>query len=364
MINPSAVETSDPSLGTCGDGIDQDCDGLFVACDEDGDGFPSDRDCNDQDPAINPDATEICQPEGAERIDENCNGRFDELAECERDDIDGDGAIDCLVSPVAGCDCNDCDAGIHPMAPEICANGVDEDCDGLDAACAPDDLDSDGWVGGRDCREMDPRFNQGAFDDCRTPDDESCGRAPCSASPDTDQDGYSEPAACEGMPEITPFRAEVCDSIDQDCDGTADEILGASVAYLNDALPPIPGGLRWMWPEPSRSAPGGLRSPAESAQSIFEATSPTAESCRGGDNPCNPVAGRDFADECVNGTCNCSFETVDPPLGGCDGRECCPPNPDVGPNSGGCKDLQTDFDYCGRCSTSCASTGGRADPSA
>jgi len=35
-------------------------------------------------------------------------------------------------------DCNDTDAAIHPGMAEICGDGVDQDCSGLDLACAPD----------------------------------------------------------------------------------------------------------------------------------------------------------------------------------------------------------------------------------
>lgn len=46
-------------------------------------------------------------------------------------DLDGDGF------PLPA-DCNDADAGVNPSAPELCANGFDEDCDGLvDCADAP-----------------------------------------------------------------------------------------------------------------------------------------------------------------------------------------------------------------------------------
>lgn len=43
-------------------------------------------------------------------------------------DNDGDGYLD---SACGGNDCNDGHSGIHPGAPEICRDGVDNDCDGL-----------------------------------------------------------------------------------------------------------------------------------------------------------------------------------------------------------------------------------------
>ena len=62
------------------------------------------------------------------------------------EDNDGDGYGDPAVSVTAceppggwvadSSDCDDGDASIHPTAPEICENGVDEDCDGSDISCS------------------------------------------------------------------------------------------------------------------------------------------------------------------------------------------------------------------------------------
>jgi len=77
-----------PTPEVCGDGIDNDCNGLVdandpacaaVCTDADGDGYAIEGgacgpiDCNDADAAVNPGATEIC----TDGIDNNCNGLTD-----------------------------------------------------------------------------------------------------------------------------------------------------------------------------------------------------------------------------------------------------------------------------------------------
>jgi alpha-tubulin suppressor-like RCC1 family protein len=46
-------------------------------------------------------------------------------------DVDGDG--DCFTENQD--DCNDNDNSIYPGAPEICGDGIDQDCDGSDKIC-------------------------------------------------------------------------------------------------------------------------------------------------------------------------------------------------------------------------------------
>ena len=59
--------------------------------DDDGDGFPAAKDCNDADPAVNPGQSEIC----GNGVDDNCNLVFDEedAIGCSKfyGDVDGDG---------------------------------------------------------------------------------------------------------------------------------------------------------------------------------------------------------------------------------------------------------------------------------
>ncbi len=63
LINPDSEEIPNNN-------VDEDCDGVIVVIDQDGDGFNSDEDCDDTDADINPDAEDI--PENG--IDEDCDG--------------------------------------------------------------------------------------------------------------------------------------------------------------------------------------------------------------------------------------------------------------------------------------------------
>jgi len=92
--------------------------------DDDGDGYYAGDDCDDTDASIYPGAPEICD----DGIDQDCEGS-DEA--CPAPDNDGDGYD-------ANDDCDDADDTIYPGAPEICDDGIDQDCDGTDAVCGGD----------------------------------------------------------------------------------------------------------------------------------------------------------------------------------------------------------------------------------
>jgi hypothetical protein len=131
-VHPGAMET-------WYDGVDADCDGANDY-DADADGYvdeawdgmeggtaPGRGDCDDTDPTVHPDTVETWY----DGVDTDCDGANDY-------DADADGFVDEAWDGMEGGtapndgDCDDADSGIHPDAPEILDDGVDQDCTGDD----------------------------------------------------------------------------------------------------------------------------------------------------------------------------------------------------------------------------------------
>jgi hypothetical protein len=166
--------------------------------DNDGDGFNSRNDCDDSNPNVNPGASEIC----GNNIDENCDGVVESCTACT--DLDGDGYS--VEGNACGLvDCDDSDPAVYPGAPEICNNNIDNNCDGFtDESCtACTDADSDNYyaeaacgpVGqALDCNDANGNINPGAAELCNGVDDNCDGQVDegCPvADGDTDGDGLS-----------------------------------------------------------------------------------------------------------------------------------------------------------------------------
>jgi hypothetical protein len=185
--------------------------------DADGDDWTVDEgDCDDTNPNVNPDATEVCNG-----IDDNCDSVIDEgVMRTFYADNDGDGFGD-ATSTTEACtppngyvdnpgDCDDTKATTNPNAVEIC-DDVDNDCDNV-----PDD----GLATSTYYRDMDKDGFGNAYnsvDDCAQPDGYVTNSGDCN----------------DNNASINPTATETCDQADNNCNGTVDE--GVTATYYQDA---------------------------------------------------------------------------------------------------------------------------------
>jgi len=240
-------------------------------------------DCNDLDNTVFPGQTEKCNGKdddcNGQTDEQGAVGCSNFLGDHDRDGFGVAGDQKCLCAPAApydstkAGDCNDASADRYPGAPEHC-NDLDDDCDGLtDEAGAVEcvtyylDGDNDGWgVTGQskclcepaapysataiaDCNDSNSAVFPGAIEACNGLDDDcdaqvdEAGADGCSDFfYDNDGDGFgvagnkkclcaaqgkfsaSEAGDClDANKNVYPGATEVCNLLDDDCDGLTDE---------------------------------------------------------------------------------------------------------------------------------------------
>ena len=254
-INPAASEVCDSMDNDCDDLTDDADDSTdvssmsswYVDDDDDGYGDPPPAatacedptggnlvtnadDCDDSNASINPAATEICDELN---VDEDCNGMADDSDTSGASGMTDwylDGDSDTYGDPsfsTTTCDqpsgyvadwtdCNDSNSAINPAASEVC-DSVDNDCDGL-----TDDSDA----------SVDTSTGSAFYADM---DSDSFGNASVSTMACLAPSSYvSDSSDCDDTSSSTyPGATEMCDLVDNDCDGTADE--GVETTFYADA---------------------------------------------------------------------------------------------------------------------------------
>jgi len=167
-------------------------------------------------------------PLGGPGSDFGTPGLVNDSCACWPTDDDGDGYGDDATCSVY--DCDDADASINPAGVDVCENGIDEDCSGADGlcSCAATDSDGDGFGTGAacsplDCDDANTAVFPGAGEICNGIDDDCDGAF--DEGFDADGDGWTtcDGDCADGNPNINPGATEACNSFDDDCDGLADE---------------------------------------------------------------------------------------------------------------------------------------------
>ena len=253
-VNAQAVETCDNVDNNCDGLVDPEgawlCQHFHVDVDEDQWGGSDHKclceadevyvtlqsgDCADGDFLVNPGAAEVCNGK-----DDDCDGEEDGvgLPGCEvlHKDSDSDGygteEMACVCPGEAlqwaaeGGDCLDSDGSVYPGADELC-DGKDNDCNGTDddgfpdsdgdetADCADPDDDDDGVPDEEDNCPLTANVKQ------LDPDADGLGNA---CDPDDDGDGDADEDDCQPFNSLAgPTQPEICDGLDNNCDGQFDE---------------------------------------------------------------------------------------------------------------------------------------------
>ena len=233
--------------------------------DADGDGVTADVDCDDSDPSATNELSFFADTDG---------DGFGDAEVTESACVAPDGFVEDAT------DCDDTSSDVHPEATEVC-NELDDDCDELidDADDGVDSSTQSIWYGDGDAD---------GFGDANT-QDRACAAPDGFVADDTDCD--DEAAG------VNPDAEEVCNEIDDDCDGEVDGVSATDVStwYIDTDSDGFGSDSAI---EISCAQPTGYVADSTDCDDLNDAKFPgNTEVCDGFDNDCNDdVDGDDAVD--------------------------------------------------------------------
>ncbi len=373
-------DTNNWTSASCSSCADSDGDSYYVSCDR----YQTINgpDCNDSNGNVHPGATEVCNG-----IDDNCNGTKDEgvkttfYRDSDSDSYGVSGTTTKACSRPSGYasragDCNDSRSDIHPGAAEVC-NGIDDNCNGTkdegvkstfyhdgdgdhygdastttQACSAPANYVADNT----DCDDTLDSVHPGATEVCNGIDDNCNGTKDEGVKStfyhDGDGDQYGDASmtkqACtapanyvadntdcdDTLDSVHPGATEVCNGIDDNCDGTKDE--GVKTTFYADADNDSFGNS--AYPTEACTLPTGYADNADDCDDTNDAVNPDAtEDCGNGiDDNC------DGKTDVADATCDCKSGNTRACYSGPTGTE------GVGPCIGGTESC-VDGQWSGTC---------------
>jgi alpha-tubulin suppressor-like RCC1 family protein len=269
-------------------------------------------DCNDADDSIGEHAPEVCLP-GGDSVDEDCDPDTFQNDETNDGDADNDGhfSVFCFNlrpdgSRSGGDDCFDRDDKTYPGAEESC-DYTDNDCDGI--------VD-EGEVGdGSDEGSLQTAFYPDNDRD-GYPDHDAEPMMRCDLSPLPGWLSEAHPDDCDDDDiDVNLAELEVCDGVDNDCDGLVDnddneetsnqpmlrpyDFEGTTVACVADPDDEDGDGRSAEWVIPPDGCPEGLAWCTGRVETGCTTDATTIENCGACEVECTFACSDEACDEVV-----------------------------------------------------------------